>query len=493
MNNENQQDSHRVISDSQVKPQYSQGNADNINPTTISDIPQTKSQFLSVLKIRNFMIFGVSQSISLFGDKLNYMALLAMIAFFSEKLGWESAKAISYLSVIITLPTILIGPLAGVLVDRWNRLKVLIFCDTTRAVLVGLIPLLVIKTASLILVYIVTFIVFLFGLFYNTARMSIIPNLVARKRLLAANSFMNVVGRIATFFGMFLGGIIVDWQIWKKIGIQQSWSAGFYIDTLTYLISVLGLVIIASRIKAVKRKNKTILPIKSENNIIPNSGDTVLSVAKTQEKKTFNELKLAFRYIKETPSVLFVFSCILIMVIIGACAFVLVVPIIQAPVDKMGLGLGTKGVGFVAAIGAVGLVISSMSFGIIGHRVNKFYTILVSFIVLGLVTILIPVLHSYIALIPLALIAGIVLSPVFISMDTILHEIVPEEIRGRIFSSREWLMNISFALACLIIGQLTNFITKHYLLIITGSVVVLVSSIYLFMIKKKLYQIVFKV
>jgi MFS family permease len=463
------------------------------NILKISDIPRNKSQFLSVLKIRNFMIFGISQSISLFGDKLDYMALLAMIAFFSEKLGWDSARAISFLSVIITLPTILFGPLAGVLVDRWNRLKVLIFCDSSRAILVGLIPLLVLKTKSLVLVYTITFIVFLFGLFYNTARMSIIPNLVARKRLLAANSFMNVVGRVATFFGMFLGGIIVDWSIWRKIGLQHTWSAGFYIDTLTYIISVLGLLVIASKTKMFKRNKKSMPPLSFPTNIAAKSReDTVLSIAKTQEKKTLNDLKLAFKYIKETPAVLFVFSSILIMVIIGACAFVLLVPIIQAPVEKMGYGLGTKGVGFVAAIGAIGLVLSSMSFGIIGHRISKVYTILSSFIILGMVIILIPILNSLITLILLALISGMVLSPIFIAQDTILHENVPEEIRGRIFSSREWLLNISFAFSCLVVGQLTNFIIKHYLLIIIGSIVIIASTIYIILIRKKLPEILLR-
>jgi MFS family permease len=314
--------------------------------------------------------------------------------------------------------------------------------------------------------------------------MSIIPNLVARKRLLAANSFMNVVGRIATFLGMFFGGIIVDWQIWHKIGIQYGWSAGFYIDALSYIISVIGLIIIASRTTLFKSNFEQIpTPPDSKGTKI----SPVLSIAQAQERKTINELKLAFQYIKETPLVLFVFSSIIIMVTIGASAFVLLVPIIQAPAAKMGFGVGTKGVGYVAAIGAVGLVLSSMSYGMIGHRINKLYTILISFILMGAVIILIPIFNTFYALIPLALLAGIALSPVFIAQDTILHEIVPESIRGRIFSSREWLLNISFALACVIVGQLTNFTSKQNLLIIAGIVVIIVSIAMIFWIKEKFH------
>lgn len=443
-------------------------------------ISRPKSQFLSVLKIRNFMIFGISQSVSLFGDKLDYMALLAMIAFFADKLGWQSARAISYLSVIITLPTILFGPLAGVLVDRWNRLKVLIFCDSCRTVLVAFIPFIIINTANLYLVYLISFTIFLFGLFFNTARLSIIPNLVAKRRLLAANSFMNFVGRISTFLGMFFGGIIVDWQIWHKIGLHYSWSAGFYIDSLSYCVSVLGLVIIAAKTK-VFRVNLEQIPEQPQ---LP-SRSPVFSAAQAQEKKMIDELRLAFQYIRKTPQVLFVFASIILMVIIGASAFVLLVPIIQSPTSKMGFGVGTKGVGFVAAVGAIGLVISSMSYGIIGHRVSKRITILISFIVLGVIASLIPLFNSFYAVLPLAFVAGLFLSPVFIAQDTILHEIVPEAIRGRIFSTREWLLNLSFGVTCLIVGELTNFFSKQHLLYVAGILVIIISVLFIYLIKSK--------
>jgi MFS family permease len=442
-------------------------------------IPKVRSQFLAVLKIRNFMIFSLSQSVSLFGDKLDYMALLAMIAFFANKLGWQSARAISYLSLIITLPTILFGPLAGVLVDRWNRLKVLIFCDSCRTILVAFIPFIIIKTANLYLVYLISFTVFLFGLFFNTARLSIIPNLVAKRRLLAANSFMNFVGRISTFLGMFFGGLIVDWQIWHRIGIRYSWSAGFYIDSLSYCVSVVGLVIIAAKTK-VFRVNLEQMPEQSQ----PLSRSPVFSAAQAQEKKMIDELRLAYQYIRKTPQVLFVFASIILMVIIGASAFVLLVPIIQSPTSKMGFGVGTKGVGFVAAVGSIGLVLSSMSYGIIGHRISKRMTILISFIVLGVIAALIPLFNSFYALLPLAFIAGLFLSPVFIAQDTILHEIVPEAIRGRIFSTREWLLNLSFGVSCLLVGELTNFFSKQHLLYVAGSLIVIISTTYIILLRK---------
>jgi MFS family permease len=128
-----------------------------------------------------------------------------------------------------------------------------------------------------------------------------------------------------------------------------------------------------------------------------------------------------------------------------------------------------------------------MSYGIIGHRISKQYTILISFILLGVVTILIPIFNTFIALIPLAFIAGLSLSPVFIAQDTILHELVPEAIRGRIFSTREWILNLSFGLACVIIAELTSLFSKQHLLFVVGILVISMSLGFIIWLRNRLH------
>jgi MFS family permease len=150
---------------------------------------------------------------------------------------------------------------------------------------------------------------------------------------------------------------------------------------------------------------------------------------------------------------------------------VLFVPIIQGgtgAASHAGLNLGTRGVGFVAAIGSVGLVLSAMGYGIIGHRAKKHVVMIVCFVVLGLVAMGMGAFRSFAPIAPLAFIAGLALSPIYIGMDTLLHESVPEEARGRIFSVREWLLHLTFALSSLLIGQLTHFFDNRHLLIAVG-------------------------
>lgn len=425
------------------------------------------------------MIFAVSQAISLFGDKLDYMALLAMIAFFAEKYNWESARAISFLSVIIALPTILFGPLAGILVDRWNRAKVMIVCDIARALLVISIPLLVLKTFNLILVYSIAFAVFLFGLFFNTCRLSVIPNLVSPRRLLAANSFINFIGRVSTFLGMFLGGILVDWQIWRKIGIRYSWSAGFYLDSLSYWVSVGALIIIAQQLP--KRKDNQPKATTPTTPIEKNLFKLFYRVIQS----TLRDLKQACLVIRKLPAVLFVYASIFLLVILGAGFFVLFVPLIQETRAELGLGLGTKGVGFIGAIGSIGLVLSSMVYGMVGHRIKKQNVILGGFLILGVIAILLAGFKTFAPVIPLALLAGFIISPILIAQDTLLHENVPEATRGRIFSTREWMLHLSFALAAFLIGQLTLFVRKRPLFFGVGCFIILASILGFFATRRR--------
>lgn len=440
---------------------------------TIATAARTKgkNQLWSVLKNAEFQIFSWSQAVSLFGDKLDYMALLAMIAFYAGKYGWQSARAISYLSVIVAMPVVLFGPLAGILVDRWDKRKVMIVCDSARTLLVLSIPLVALATSNLILIYAVAFLVFLCGLFFNTARMSIIPNLVGSNHLLGANSFMSFVGRVATFLGMFLGGLIVDWKWWSHMGIEPAWTAGFYIDALTYFVSVVALLVIFKRMG---RKWQAGGHGRQE------APEVKLFI--TQQARMIHEVREAFNLVRGQPSVLFVYCSVFMMVILGAAVFVLYIPIIQSAKGLgSGLGLGTQGVGFVGAIGSVGLVLSSMGYGLLGHKLKKHTVMLTSFLVLGLVAAGLAISKSFAPVAPLVFIAGLALSPVYIGMDTLLHESVPEAARGRIFSTRDWLLHLAFAVSALVIGQLTNFASSRRLLFGVGVLVAVMSVVGFFL------------
>jgi MFS family permease len=430
--------------------------------------PKAKSQFGVILKIKNFMVFAISQSVSIFGDNLDHMALLAMIAFFVP--AHTRSLAISRLTVVLTLPAIIFGPFAGVLVDRWNRRKVLIVCDTFRAILVALIPVMMLWTKNIYSVYALIFLVFLFGLFFNSARLSIIPNLVARRRLLAANSFVSFIGRFMTLLGIFIGGIMVDWSFWhKRLGIP-GFSAGFYLDSLSYFVSVICLSLMVVRLKQRKRQE-----------FQPGEG-TILGTVGRKFSRTFHEFKDGFRLIRHTPAIVFTLLSILLLMILSAGVFVLFVPIIQSE-----LNLGTRGVGFVGAIGSIGLVFSSVLFGIFGHRWKTRFVITGGFAIVGAALILFALARSFLPIIPLTFIVGFVAQPIMICQDTLLQEHTPEEARGRIFALKEWSMQVTFALSAFLIG-LVSGLSKRGILGVIGVLAIALSVLAFFITRNKKFH-----
>ncbi len=413
------------------------------------------------LRNRSFLVFAAAQAVSLFGDKLDYMALLAMVAWFTERHGWNGARVLSTVPVVMALPAVLFGPLAGVLADRWDRRKVMVSADIGRALLVAAVPLVALATGSLGLIYAVAFMVFLLGVLFQAARMSTIPNIVGVDRVLGANSLMNVAGRVATVLGTLGGGMIVDWSGWSRLGIRPPWAAGYYIDALTYAVSAIALLAIYRSIVPQERAAGTPSPAPR-----PAVRESIDSAIARRAGQVITDLRAALGLARRTPTVLFVYCSAALLVFIGAAWLVLYVPIIQGR-SAAGLGLGTRGVGFIAGFGAVGLLLSTATYGVV-RRVPKHRVMLASFVLIGLAAVGLAFARRFEHAAALAFVAGLGISPLYIGMDTLLHQTVPDAARGRIFSTREWLMHLLFASFALCIGQATRLLPARGLLLAVG-------------------------
>src|SRR5512135_719730 len=132
------------------------------------------ARFRNIVKNRNFSLLWVGQIISQFGDRLDQMALLALIYRFAP----GSTSQVARLMVFTILPVFLVGPIAGVYVDRWDHRRTMIVCDILRGFLVLLIPFYLMRFHSMAPIYAVVFLAFCISRFYVPAKMSIIPDLV---------------------------------------------------------------------------------------------------------------------------------------------------------------------------------------------------------------------------------------------------------------------------------------------------------------------------
>src|SRR3989338_10667310 len=163
-------------------------------------------RFRDHFKNKNFTRLWLAQVIAQFGDRIIQMSLIGLIAGRTPGSAFELAKLLSF----SIFPVFIVGPIAGVYVDRWDRRTTLFICDFLRGFLVLAIPFLFIGHGSMLPIYCVVFLPFCLSRFFVPAKMSIIPDLVPEKDLLMANSLVTTTGMIAFVLGCAIGGFGVE-------------------------------------------------------------------------------------------------------------------------------------------------------------------------------------------------------------------------------------------------------------------------------------------
>lgn len=171
----------------------------------------------------DFARLWIAQVISLLGDWFNVIALSALVSEYSG----GSGMAISGLLIARFLPPLVVSPLAGVLIDRFDRKRLLILSDVLRAVII-LLLLFATGPDMLWLIYLLTVIQFCLSALFEPGRSAIMPSLVQPDDLLKANTLGNVTWSVMLAFGAMAGGAVT-----AALGT----AAALVIDALTFLVS----------------------------------------------------------------------------------------------------------------------------------------------------------------------------------------------------------------------------------------------------------------
>jgi len=168
---------------------------------------------LNVLRQRNFALLWTAGLISIAGD---YALRIAIPLYVFRLTGSTLATATAFAASV--LPGILIGSVAGVFVDRWDRKRTMIWADLIRVVI--MLPLLFTSSLGGVwLVYIVAAIESTIGLFFTPAERALLPTLVGKDELVTANALNasnSELGRLAgpaigasLFAAAGIGGVAV--------------------------------------------------------------------------------------------------------------------------------------------------------------------------------------------------------------------------------------------------------------------------------------------
>jgi MFS family permease len=177
-----------------------------------------------VLRLRDYRLLWLGQLISEAGDGLTNLTLLLLVNALTG-----STAALAAMAIVLAIPPLTIGLVAGAYVDRIDRRRIMIVSDAIRAVVVlGFV--LVGSTQTLWLLYVLAFVQATVGTFFSPARGAIRPRVVPREGLLAANSLAQATRVVSGVVGSSIAGLIV--------GLLGTFWPAFVLDSGSFLVSV---------------------------------------------------------------------------------------------------------------------------------------------------------------------------------------------------------------------------------------------------------------
>jgi MFS family permease len=156
---------------------------------------------LATLRHRDFALLWVAGLVSVAGD----FALFAALPLHAYVLT-RSAAAAGGVFAASLLPRVLLGSVAGVFVDRWDRKRAMVAADLLRAA--SLLPLLAVVSADqLWLLYLVRAATGTLGLIFDPAESALLPRLVGEERLVTANALNALNNNLGRLIGPAVGGV----------------------------------------------------------------------------------------------------------------------------------------------------------------------------------------------------------------------------------------------------------------------------------------------
>src|SRR5579863_1977006 len=212
---------------------------ETIEATETSETIQNSRWFIN----RNFILLWIGRTISITGDLFfDTTMILWFTTGIARGQSW-APLAISGVALAETIPTLVVGPIAGVFVDRWDKRRTMLVMDVLRAMLIAL---LLLTTGLVVLplfsnghvslawkltsIYTVTVLASMCAQFFNPARSALVRDIVPVEQLTQASSSMNVALNVALILGPMLAA-----PLYFAFGAQ--WA--ITIDALSFVISFL--------------------------------------------------------------------------------------------------------------------------------------------------------------------------------------------------------------------------------------------------------------
>ena len=355
----------------------------------------------SVFRRRDFSLIWLAQLISTAGSSLTDLA--AGIYVYRAT---GSALAVGLTLMVTAVPSLIVGLLAGVFVDRHDRKRIMWMTCLIQSVLVALIAVVIgIDAIAIPGLYLLLLINAGVKQFFDPAYDSLIPEMASDEELAAANSFLSIASFGSTAIGFAGAGLLAS-------TVDLYWA--FLIDAASFLFCA-GLIVLMGRYP---------MPVPEDE----------ASVAVIVEN-----LKSGLSTLWTTPVIRSLF-------VVGALMFFAfgLWNVLLLPFSITTLGATEFEYGLQEALTSVGFVLGSFFMARFANRLAEPIWVVIGMVGMGATTLV----YAFATNIPLAIgmvmISGFFNSPASVARQVLLQRSTPREMRGRVFSAYYVMRDVIF-------------------------------------------------
>ena len=386
----------------------------------------------SPLRNPNFARLWIGGLVSDLGD---WMLLVGLPVFVFQLTG--SALTTATVFVVETIPALLVGQVAGVLVDRVDRRRILIAATLLQAVL--LLPLLAVTSADgLWIVYLVAAGQSVLARVCGPATLALVPALVAPGQLAAANALSAVSQNIARLVGSPLGGLAVAFGGLTGIVI---------VDALTFV----AVAVLVAGIRVPARAHVADVP----SDVTPGAAEPRAAERAVAGEGLVAEWVDGLRTIAASARLR---NTILIGTASQVAQGMFVVLFVVFVLEELAADGGA--VGLIRGVQAIGGVIGGILIGVVGARIGPRTMIGWGFIAFGLISLVTWNLPAVTAAIPvyalLFVLVGVPGVATSTGLQTMVQTLTPPTHLGRVFATFEAGAGALQAVGVLIAGALAD-------------------------------------
>ncbi|HWQ56714.1 MAG TPA: MFS transporter [Bryobacteraceae bacterium] len=367
----------------------------------------------------NYRRAWIGQVVSEIGDHFNTIAVFSLALAHTK-----SGLVVSGIMMSRAIPAVLAGPLAGVLLDRMDRKRVMLASDLLRG-MVALAFILTVNRPGSSLLYILSALLMFASPFFTSGRASILPAITTREELHTANSLTQTTQWTTLTIGTFLAGAAVA---------QFGYSWAFFLNSVSFFFSGWMIWKLRPPMGSFRPRRRALGGIKA---------------------RPWHDYMEGLRYMRGTP---LVFGIALIGV--GWATGGGAAQILFSVFGEIVFNRGPAGIGIIWGCAGIGLLAGG-AFGYWwGSRANfNAYkrTIVICYVVHGVSYIVFSQMRNfYWALVFIALSRSAVAVSSVLNMSQLLRH-VPDEFRGRIFATMD-----SMVWSTMIVSMMLAGIASQY-------------------------------